>query len=141
MITREADYAIRAVLHLAAKEGTGLVATDALATEMLVPYRFLRRIVQKLVEGGLVEAHRGKGGGLRLARPAVDISVADVLSVIDPKALKLNACLVNGNARCPRASICSVRPELRGVQEQLGEALTGINFRVLAAATPSPASP
>lgn len=139
MITREADYAIRAVLYLAAKGDTGLVATNELADEMLVPYRFLRRIVQKLVEGGLVVTHRGKGGGLRLARRPDEITLVDVLRIADSKALYLNSCLTNGHAICPRAPFCTVRPQLRAVQDQLGCALDGLTFAMLAQSMTVPA--
>jgi Rrf2 family nitric oxide-sensitive transcriptional repressor len=131
MITREVDYAIRAVLYLSTQDRSRLVATSELAEEMVVPYRFLRRIVQKLVDGGLVEAQRGKGGGVRLARSCREISLFDVLQTVDPKALCVNACL-NGRAdACVRSPFCTVRQHLGSIQERLGGELRGITFEVL----------
>ena len=127
MMTREADYAIRAVLYLARQESSRLVTTSELAEEMLVPYRFLRRIMQKLSEGGFIEAQRGKGGGIRLAQPGHDISLFNVLQTVDPKCLTLNLCL-NGRVDCPRAGYCRVRERLDDVQAELGEALRAITF-------------
>jgi Rrf2 family protein len=130
MITREVDYAIRAVLYLSTQDRRRLVATSELAEEMVVPYRFLRRIVQKLVDGGLVEAQRGKGGGVRLTRSCRDISLFDVLETVDPKALCVNACL-NGHDACVRTSFCTVRQHLGDLQERLGWELRGITFETL----------
>jgi len=130
MITREADYAIRAVLYLSVQPDSRLVATSELAQRMAVPYRFLRRIVQKLVDGRLVEAQRGKGGGVRLTRPSADISLFDVLNTVDPKALCVNACL-DDHEVCVRAAHCTIRPRLDGLQSRLGEELRAITFDAL----------
>jgi Rrf2 family protein len=130
MITREADYAIRAVLYLSAQTDGRLVATSELAERMAVPYRFLRRIVQKLVDGRLVEAQRGKGGGVRLTRPAAELSLFDVLNTVDPKALSVNACLED-HALCVRAAYCTIRPRLDELQARIGTELQAITFSAL----------
>ena len=103
------------------------MATSELAQEMVVPYRFLRRIVQKLVDGGLIEAQRGKGGGVRLTRASREISLFDVLQTVDPKALCVNGCL-NGTDACVRTPFCTVRQHLDDLQERLGWELRGITF-------------
>ena len=130
MITREADYAIRAVLYLSSQSNGRLVATSELADEMLVPYRFLRRIVQRLVESGLVHAQRGKGGGVRLTRPCQEITLLDVMQIIDPKALCVNLCLDDPEA-CKRAPFCSVRPCLDALQSRIAAELKRIRFDML----------
>ncbi len=130
MITREGDYAIRAILYLAAQPNGRPVATSELADRMVVPYRFLRRIVQKLVDGRLLKAQRGKGGGVRLARPGRSISLFDVLSVVDPKALCVNECL-DGEMECVRAAYCTIRPRLQSLQETIARELRSIPFDAL----------
>ena len=86
-----------------------------------------------------MEAQRGKGGGLRLARDATAITVGDVLQMVDPKSMVLNPCL-NGHADCPRAELCTVRPRLRGVQEQLGDSLHSLTFDQFAVSPGAPSS-
>ena len=134
MITREADYAIRAVLYLSDQDSSRLVATSELAKEMLVPYRFLRRIVQKLVENGLLEAQRGKGGGVRLSRPGKEITVFEVLRMVDPKSVALSSCL-NGRTDCPRSQACTIRRHLGGLQEKIDDELQGLTFDQLGGET------
>jgi Rrf2 family protein len=134
MITREADYAIRVMLYLAGCGNDTLpVSTDVLAKEMHIPYRFLRRIVSKMVKAGLVLTTRGRGGGLLPARGAADVSLLDVLTAIDPRSLRLNACL-DDTAICPRSATCAVRREVSDVQTQLTKRLKGISFSTLSAA-------
>jgi Rrf2 family protein len=140
MITREADYAIRAVLYLSAQQRGRLVATSELAERMAVPYRFLRRIVQKLVDGRLLEAQRGKGGGVRLRRSCREISLFDVLNTVDPKALCVNACLEDQDI-CGRSGYCTVRPRLDDLQARLGSELRAITFDALRAETPAVQGP
>ena len=127
MITREADYAIRTVLYLAQKEGEGNISSAELAEEMFVPYSFLRRIVQKLVEEGIVESRRGKGGGVLLLKKKGEISLFDVLQSFDPKALQLNSCFED-ESFCPRSGICSVHKKMDGVQKLLNNNLRDITF-------------
>lgn len=132
MITREADYAVRTVLYLACtNDSNSSVSTRELSESMEIPYRFLRKLVRCLVEAGLVESRRGKGGGLRLRRPAQDISLADVLHVMDPAGIKLNLCMM-GKDRCTRSGFCPVHPRMRDLQDLLDDKLEEITFDQLA---------
>ena len=128
MITREADYGVRVVLHLAkAANREKLVSTAELAEQMEVPYRFLRKIVRRMVEAGFVISQRGQGGGLRLARPSATISLADVLYAIDPAGVKLNLCLLHGD-RCTRTGNCPVHTQMKRLQTLLDGKLAEITF-------------
>ena len=55
---------------------------------MLIPYRFLRKIVQRLVTAGIVVARRGKRGGIALAEPNASLSLLDVLRAADPRVFR-----------------------------------------------------
>ncbi|MEI8242522.1 MAG: Rrf2 family transcriptional regulator [bacterium] len=132
MITREADYAIRAVLELAG--GTSGRSAAALARTAQVPYPFLRRVLGKLVAAGLVCSSRGRGGGVRLARPAAAISLLDVARAIDPDTVTLNACLREDGACCGLRR-CAVHAALASVQRDLWRALAAVNFDSLASRT------
>jgi Rrf2 family protein len=109
VITREADYALRAVLELAA--GTGGRSAAELARATQVPYPFMRRVLARLTAAGLVRSLRGRSGGVRLTRPATDLSLLEVLSVMDADTVTLNACLREG-ADCARSSWCAAHAAL-----------------------------
>jgi Rrf2 family protein len=80
-ITAKADYAVRAALELAAADGA--VKGDALATAQGIPLKFLENILIDLRHSGLVRSQRGPDGGYWLAKPAADISVADVIRAVE----------------------------------------------------------
>ncbi len=80
-ISARADYAVRAMVALAADGET--VKAEALAGEHGLPRKFLEAILADLRRSGLVESHRGPDGGHRLARPAEDISVADIMRAVE----------------------------------------------------------
>ena len=83
-LSARVDYALRAVAELAAGAGAGrLITADRLATAQQIPPKFLESILLQLRRGGIVTAQRGPEGGYRLARAAAEISLAEVIRVID----------------------------------------------------------
>ncbi|CAM5660406.1 Rrf2 family transcriptional regulator OS=Streptomyces tendae OX=1932 GN=GUR47_10300 PE=4 SV=1 [Streptomyces tendae] len=82
-ISARADYAVRAVLELAVRQGDAPVRAEDLAAAQDIPHKFLEGILGDLRRGGVVESRRGGGGGYRLAREASAITVADVIRTVD----------------------------------------------------------
>ena len=110
-IGRHTDYAARIVLHLASlEEGTKLTAAE-IAARRLLPPAFVRRIIGKLAEAGILLTSRGAGGGVTLARPAREISLLDVVVAMEG-GLVLNACVDTPSA-CPLATACPVNSAWR----------------------------
>src|SRR5579871_4851274 len=94
-ITAKEDYAVRAALELAAAEGTAL-KREQIAEAQEIPIAFLQNILTELRHAELVEAQRGRDGGFRLARPASQITVADIVRAVSG----------------PLATVRGVRPQL-----------------------------
>ncbi len=128
MITREVDYALRAVLELAA--GTEGRSALELAEATQVPHPFMRRVLGRLTEARLVQSQRGRGGGVRLARPAASLSLLEVVRAMDPDTVTLNACLRAG-ADCARRSWCAAHATLTDVQQDLWHRLDAISIASL----------
>lgn len=82
-MSAKAEYAVRAMTQLAAAGPGGLVKTDDLAKAQGIPPQFLVDILAELRNDRFVRSHRGRDGGYELARPAEQISIADVLRCID----------------------------------------------------------
>ena len=122
-VTAKADYAVRAVLELAAAGG-GLVKADRIAEAQGIPRHFLDNILTDLRRAGIVATHRGADGGSRLARPASAIALADIMRAIEgPLAavrdIRPEALSYDGPAeRLPEVWI-AVRAALRGVLEKV----------------------
>lgn len=83
MLSQTAEYALRAIVVLAADRQSPWTA-QAIAARTLVPQDYLNKVLQPLTRAGIVVAQRGRNGGFTLTRPPEEISVLDVISVVDP---------------------------------------------------------
>ncbi len=82
-ISAKADYAVRAAAELAAAADERPVKGEAIAAAQGIPQNFLENILADLRHAGLVKSQRGAEGGYRLARPAGEVSVADVIRAVE----------------------------------------------------------
>jgi Rrf2 family protein len=82
-VSAKADYAVRALVELAAADNGGFVTVEQLAARQGLPAKFLETIFTELRKDGVVISRRGVDGGYRLARDPADISVADAIRAVD----------------------------------------------------------
>lgn len=125
-ITRQADYALRAMLFLARLEPTQRAATSQIADEQHIPPSFLAKIISQLSIAGLIHTSRGARGGVSLARPAGEISILEVVEAIDGP-ISLNECTHSAEA-CPFGETCPLRSLWCDTQAELIERLRNTNF-------------
>ena len=124
-ITRQADYAVRAVLHLA-RSGDIRTATSVIAEEQKIPPSFLAKIISQLSIAGLLHTSRGARGGVTLARQPEEITLLEVIEAIDGP-IQLNEC-VGDTGVCSFDDSCRLRQVLCEAQEKLVGRLKGTNF-------------
>jgi Rrf2 family protein len=118
-ISAKADYAVRAAVTLAALEEGRPIKAERLSGEQDIPLNFLENILNQLKAGGIVVSHRGPDGGFRLARDPSQISVADIIRVVEG----------------PLASVRGVRPhdlEFQGATEPLREVWVAVRANLRA---------
>jgi Rrf2 family protein len=123
-VSAKTDYAIRAALELAAAQGERPVKGERIATAQAIPLRFLENILMELRHAGLVESRRGADGGYRLARPAGEIALADVIRAIDGPLAGVSGARpetlgFRGVAAPMKDVWIAVRASLRSVLEQI----------------------
>jgi Rrf2 family protein len=94
-LSAKADYAVRAVLVLAAHEESSPLKGELIAARQRLPLKFVENILGELKHAGIVMSQRGPEGGYRLALPADQITVAEVIRVVDG----------------PLAAVAGVRPD------------------------------
>lgn len=83
-VSAKVDYALRAAVELAAHEGDDkLTTSEEISDRQGIPHAFLTNILQSLRQSGIVTSKRGPVGGHKLARPADEIVIADVIRAID----------------------------------------------------------
>ena len=122
-ISAKADYAIRAMVELAA-EGAGPVKGERIAQAQAIPIKFLENIMVDLRHGGLVRSQRGADGGYWLARPAGEINLAQVIRAVDGplasvRGTRSEELAYDGSAEPLRDVWIAVRASLRGVLESV----------------------
>jgi len=128
-ITRQADYAVRAVLYLARMEPNQRAATSQVAQEQHIPPSFLAKIISQLSIAGLLHTSRGARGGVTLAREPEAITLLEVIEAIDGPIM-LNEC-VSENSICVFDEDCPLRPVWCEAQEELVNRLKNTDFQQL----------
>ncbi len=124
-ITRQADYAVRAIYYLTTLGPDSRAATSKIAAEQHIPASFLAKIVSQLSVAGLLKTSRGARGGVSLARSPKDISLLDIVEAIDGP-IKLNECV--GDGSCAFHDECPMRPIWCDAQNDLVERLSTTDF-------------
>ncbi|NQU16662.1 MAG: Rrf2 family transcriptional regulator [Candidatus Saganbacteria bacterium] len=127
-ITKATDYAFRFLTTLASEGGEG--SCRDLAERIDVPFNHLAKLVQRLSNAGLLITKKGKGGGLKLSKPASQISLADVYEAIEGPVC-LNDCLFHRKS-CKFSSKCKVRKCLGKIQKKINKMLANQNIMELA---------
>lgn len=105
MLSSSCEYGLRASLYLASLGREDYVSIGHISEELNISFHFLTKTFQKLTEAGLMESQRGPSGGVRLAQPAQDVTLKDIIVAIDGDEL-FTECVLGlpecGNARpCP----------------------------------------
>lgn len=125
------DYAFRVILHLASLPSGEIGKSQMIAEEQNIPVGFLQKIMRTLTQGGIVKSYRGIDGGFALAKPAEEISLLDVITVMEG-SVDLQRCLKETSA-CSKgcAPQCSVHKALATIQHDFTQALGKVNFSSL----------
>jgi Rrf2 family protein len=123
-ISAKVDYAVRAAVELAAATDEKPVKAERIATAQGIPLNFLENILGELRHSGIVRSHRGAEGGFRLARPADQLTVADIIRAVEGPLASVRGgppeeAVYGGAAEAlPRVWI-AVRQSLRKVAEHV----------------------
>ena len=123
-VSAKVDYAVRAAIELAAAEPGGPIKGERIAQAQGVPLKFLENILAELRHAGLVRSQRGVEGGYWLARPAEEISVADVIRAVEGpianvRGVGAHEVEYEGSAERLREVWIAVRASLRSVLEEV----------------------
>jgi Rrf2 family protein len=125
-ITRQADYALRAMIYLANLDPTQRAATSQIAEDQHIPPSFLAKIISQLSIAGLIHTSRGARGGVSLARTPSEISILEVVEAIDGP-ISLNEC-TQDPAACVFGHNCVLRPLWCDAQAELVDRLRKASF-------------
>ena len=128
-ITRQADYAIRSMIHLADLPIENRVSTATISAAESIPLPFLTKVISRLATAGLVTTSRGMGGGVSLARPPEEITLLQVVEAVDGPIV-LNHCLLR-SGMCEREPECAAHDVWAEVQDRLTQELSSVTMKAL----------
>jgi FeS assembly SUF system regulator len=124
-ITKQTDYGIVLLTHLAASAGRHFNAPE-LAAETHLPLPMVSKILKVLAREGLLLSHRGVKGGYSLARPPQEISMAEIIGALEGP-IALTEC-IDDHSGCSHESLCRVRGNWQRINTAVRDALTGISL-------------
>lgn len=129
LITRNTDYAVRALCYIA-KEGKESVSAAEMVAMLKIPRPFLRKILQTLSGEGLLRSTRGQGGGFALSRPPAKILLTDLIQIFQ-STIQLNECVFKKKI-CPHRSVCMLKKEIDAIEREVSGRLGRISIASLA---------
>jgi Rrf2 family protein len=126
-ITTLAEYGVICALHLARRVSEGPITGREIADVERLPGDYVEQILLRLRRAGLVRSTRGAHGGYALARPAVEISIRDVIEASETMTFDLH-CVSHpvGEERCSSSHNCSIRPVWMLLQRKIDDVLGGV---------------
>jgi Rrf2 family protein len=128
LITRDTDYAIRAITYMAKHKGSRVSAKE-LVQNLKVPLPFLRKILQVLDKKGLLKSYKGKGGGFILNIEPKNIFLLELIKIFQGR-FSLNECFLKKHI-CPHTKDCRLRKKIDKIQAYVIKELKKINIAYL----------
>ncbi|WP_409361803.1 iron-responsive transcriptional regulator RirA [Bartonella heixiaziensis] len=110
-LTKQTNYALRMLMYCADNQES-LSRVPEIAKAYAISELFLLKILQPLVEAGFIKTVRGRNGGVKLAKPATEISVADVVKVTEDN-FSMAQCFDTSEPDCPLISFCGLNTALQ----------------------------
>lgn len=128
LITRDTDYAIRAICYIA-QQKKRVVSAVELVEKLRTPHPFLRKILQALNKRKILRSYKGSGGGFKLSTASNKVSLVDLMEVFQG-ALTLNECFLKRLA-CPDIKICPLRKKIKNIENYVFKQLRSITIASL----------
>ena len=127
LITRNTDYALRAICYIAKQKKVVTVAE--LVKTLGVPRPFLRKILQQLSKNKILKSYKGQSGGFKLSLPPKGIFIVQIIRIFQGK-VSLNECFLKKDI-CPNRGKCILRKKIQRIENNVLTQLRQINIASL----------
>jgi Rrf2 family protein len=128
LITREIDYAVRALKYIA-ESGRNRIPVTELVDMLGITRPMLRRIMQKMAKNHIVESYKGNNGGFSLDKRPRDIYLIDLVEIFQGK-FSMNECVLNREI-CPNRNSCILKSKIEDIEKDVKKKLEAISLEAL----------
>ncbi len=127
LITRNTDYALRALCYMAKQKK--VVCVDELVKKLGMPRPFMRKILQQLNKNRVLESFKGQGGGFKLKISPEKIYIIQIMRIFQGN-IGLNGCFLKKDI-CPNKGRCALRKKIHLIENNVFKQLKKINIASL----------
>jgi Rrf2 family protein len=127
-ISTKAQYGLRAMAYLAERSKNKFCSAREVASAENIPFEFLEKIISKLERAGFLQAKKGASGGYKLARPAKNIKLGEIVDLLEGKTSLVKCTADLGPSCCPNHRRCKTKNYWLKVQRILDEALNAVSL-------------
>lgn len=126
-LSTKGRYGLRAVLELAVRTDEETIALSQIAEHQGISMNYLEQLIAKLKKAGIVQGIRGAQGGYRLAKPAKEISVGNILRALEGDLNPVDCSEINkGDSICSNAEVCVTKYVWKRISDSINDAVDGI---------------
>lgn len=125
MISQKTKYGLKAVICLARKTTDENILITTISKEERIPQKFLEAILLELRKKGLLKSKKGKGGGYSLGKPSSEITLGEIVRILDGPLAPVSCVSQTAYERC-RECISEERCEIRFIMKEVRDAMSAI---------------
>lgn len=128
--TKTGEYAIRAILFLARQSEDALVMSSEVAKKEEIPSHYLAKILQRMAKYGYVDSYKGRGGGFKITKLALDSSILEIVERIEGPVITLKC--VTGLKECSDEHPCPLHDEWSELRDRIHNLISSKSVREVA---------
>ncbi len=130
--SKRIELSLLALQFMATRNAGEVVSVKEMAENFELSFDFLSKNLQQLQRAGLVQSQQGKRGGYQLAKPASEVSVADVLQAIEGKQALVRCLSEADDCSCEVQENCTIKDPILKIQHKIDEVLASISIAEMA---------
>ncbi|MFA4888739.1 MAG: Rrf2 family transcriptional regulator [Candidatus Omnitrophota bacterium] len=136
-ISKKGEYALKALVELAMNHDKGEMITliSDISERENIPPKYLEQILLHLKNAGILVSKRGVGGGYSLSRPPEDISLGEVIRIVEGPLAPLDCVSTSRHVNCPNEASCGLYSVMLDVRNAVSEIVDNISLKDIAKRT------
>ena len=127
-LSRKCDYALRALVKIALKGEDEFTSVAEITERSDIPARYLEQVLLQLKNAGVLSSKAGPGGGYRLRRDPGEVTLLEIVRLIDGPVAPVRCVSHTAYEKCPHEDDCALRPIMSDVRDAIAEILAGLTL-------------